>query len=230
MRPVDKGNDLGEFQPYGKAQQPLTERLGEYCSYCERWIACAIHVEHKKPKNDYPEDQFLWSNFLLSCTNCNSGKGHGQLNLADYLWPDRDNTYRAFIYDAEGRVLANKAYSDALNQKIESTWRILGLNKHPDLSITGQQTPSNKDKRWLHRLQAWQNATKRKSQLSEFDTPERRSEIVEMALQRGFWSVWMTVFQDDADMRRRLIEAFQGTCTNCFDDNSQPIHRPGGQI
>ncbi|BBL57947.1 hypothetical protein MKFW12EY_15600 [Methylomonas koyamae] len=230
MRPVDKGSDLGEIKPYGDAQQALTERLGEYCSYCERWIASGIHVEHKKPKKEYPETEFQWSNFLLACGNCNSGKGHGQLNLDDYVWPDSDNTLLAFSYDAQGRVLPNKIHAEPINRKIETTWLALGLNKHPDRQITGQQTPSSKDKRWLHRQQAWQNASKRKSQLAVFDSEERRAEIVEMALQRGFWSVWMTVFQDDADMRRRLIEAFPGTAKACFDKNTQPIQRPGGQI
>lgn len=230
MRPVDKGSDLGEIKPYENAQQPLTERLGEYCSYCERWIASGIHVEHKRPKREYPETKFSWNNFLLACSNCNSGKGHGQLNIEDYLWPDSDNTFLAFNYDSQGRVLPNKIHADSINQKIESTWLALGLNKHPDNQITGQQIPSSKDKRWLHRQQAWQNAAKRKVQLAEYDTPERRAVIVEMAQQRGFWSVWMTVFKDDVDMRHRLIEAFPGTCPSCFDGDAHPIPRPGGQI
>ncbi|WP_445366470.1 HNH endonuclease [Methylomonas sp. BW4-1] len=230
MRPVNKGTDLGEIKPYENAQQPLIERLGEYCSYCERWIASGIHVEHKKPKNEYPETKFSWNNFLLACGNCNSGKGHGQLNLDDYVWPDSDNTLLAFSYDSQGRVLPNKIHAEPINRKIEKTWLALGLNKHPDRQINGQQVPTNKDKRWLHRQQAWQNAAKRKSQLAAFDTEERRAEIVEMATQRGFWSVWMTVFRDDADMRHRLIEAFPGTSRNCFDGQFQPISRPGGQI
>lgn len=230
MRPIDKGNDLGEIKPYENAQQSLTERLEEYCSYCERWIASGIHVEHKKPKHDYPEDEFQWNNFLLACGNCNSGKGHGKLNLDDYLWPDSDNTYRAFTYDSEGRVLVNVSYTESLNQKIEKTWKILGLNKHPDSAISGQQMPTSKDKRWLHRQQAWQNAEKRKNQLADYDTSDRRDEIVEMALQRGFWSVWMTVFQDDVDMRRRLITAFPGTANDCFVQDTQPLPHSGGQI
>lgn len=230
MRPVDKGSDLGEIKPYENAQQPLTERLGEYCSYCERWIASGIHVEHKRPKNEYPETKYEWSNFLLACGNCNSGKGHGQLNLEDYLWPDRDNTYLAFSYDSEGRVLPNATYSESINQKIEKTWKTLGLNRHTDLFISGHQKPSDKDKRWLHRKQAWQNATRKKTELAKYDTQERRADIVVMAKERGFWSVWMTVFQDDADMRHRLIEAFPGTCASCFNEITQPIQRPGGQI
>ena len=71
MRPVNKGGDLGDFNPYNDAQQPLISRLGENCSYCERWIAGGIHVEHKLPKGEYPNFKLKWTNFLLACGNCN---------------------------------------------------------------------------------------------------------------------------------------------------------------
>ncbi len=230
MRPVNKGDDLGVFNPYTDAQQRLIERLGEYCSYCERWIASGIHVEHKLPKNNYPEYQFIWTNFLLSCTNCNSGKGHGTLNIGDYLWPDSDNTYLAFVYDAEGRVLVSNNCSDEIIIKAFQSWKMFGLNKHPDTAIANQIKPTAKDLRWKHRSDAWRKATRYKMQLLQYDSPERREDIVEMALERGFWSVWMTVFHDDIDMRQRLINAFKGTSTDCFDADTQPIPRPSGQL
>ena len=105
MRPVDKGADLGEFRPYNNAQQPLIDRLGQNCSYCERWIAGGIHVEHKKPKDPYPILKFQWDNFLLACSNCNSSKGSDRFELSDYLWPDSDNTLRIFEYAEEGKIL-----------------------------------------------------------------------------------------------------------------------------
>ena len=230
MRPLDKGEDLGEFNPYQNAQQPLVDRLGEYCSYCERWIASGIHVEHKKPKNDYPEEKYRWNNFLLSCSNCNSGKGHGELNLGDYLWVDSDNTFRAFVYDSEGRILPKTVYDETLNDKIKRTWLMLGLNRHPDKFTNGHEKPTEKDKRWLRRKQAWQKAEKRKQELAINDTPQRRAEIVEMACERGFWSVWMAVFADDINVRHLLIQEFKGTSQACFDINTQPIHRTGGQL
>ncbi|MGZ5624860.1 MAG: HNH endonuclease [Methylobacter sp.] len=230
MRPVDKGNNSRDFNPYSDAQQPLVTRLGEYCSYCERWIASGIHVEHKKPKNDYPEDQYRWSNFLLACGNCNSGKGHGKLNLDDYLWPDCDNTFRAFAYDSEGRVLPRTDYNEALTEKIKQTWIMLGLNKHPDIFTEGNQTPTIKDNRWLHRREAWQKADRRKQELAVNDTPQRRAEIVEMACERGFFSIWLTVFADDQDMKTRLIRTFTGTSSDCFDAQGVPLARPGGKL
>jgi hypothetical protein len=40
----------------------------------------------------------------------------------------------------------------------------------------------------------------------------------------------MAVFSDDIDMRQRLIAAFSGTSSNCFDAATQAIPRNGGQI
>jgi hypothetical protein len=59
-----------------------------------------------------------------------------------------------------------------------------------------------------------------------------REQIIDTATSTGFWSVWMSVFQDDNDMKKRLIEAFRGTAGKglCFDDDLKLIPRPGGKI
>lgn len=230
MRPVDKGADQGPFVKHEDAQQPLLEQLGEYCSYCERWIASAIHVEHKKPKHNYPAERLQWSNFLLSCSNCNSGKGHGQIDLSEFVWPDTDNTLRAFQYDAEGRVFAKTGLSNGLDEKVRQTWLMLGFNRHPDQFVPGMIKPTKKDHRWLHRRDAWRLATRLRTDLVANDTVERRASIIDMAIQRGMFSVWMAVFANDADICRRLIAAFPGTAVQCFDAQGQAVARPGGQI
>lgn len=232
MRPIDKGADRGSFSKYQDAQQPLIEQLGEYCSYCERWLATSIAVEHKKPKKKYPEDELQWNNFLLSCANCNSTKQGDEINLDEFIWPDTDNTFRAFIYDEEGRVIPKQDFSDAkINQKIYATWEMLGLNRHEDVYFfQGVVEPTDKDKRYIHRKTEWQRAVGKKNGLATKDTEERRNEIANDALQRGMFSIWMTVFSDDADMKRRFIAAFKGTASDCFDENGNPCHRPNGQI
>jgi len=40
----------------------------------------------------------------------------------------------------------------------------------------------------------------------------------------------MTVFADDADLRRRPIEAFPGTSRACFDERTRPIARLSGAL
>ena len=46
---MDAQNNPKRFQPYNKAKADLLDRLGEYCSYCER--PGDLHVEHVVPKN-----------------------------------------------------------------------------------------------------------------------------------------------------------------------------------
>ena len=230
MRPVDKGSDLGEFHPYNDAQQPLQNRLGEFCSYCERWIAGGIHVEHKKPKAHYGELEFQWRNFLLACGNCNSAKGSGRFELEDYVWPDADNTMKAFEYGAEGRILPKVGFGDELDQKIENTWTLFGLNRHPDATVHSFKLPTTKDKRWIHRKKEWDKATKNKTSLLENDNTVLRDMIIDIAYAKGMFSIWYSVFSDDIDMKRRLIAVFENTAINCFDDDFDLVTRPAGQI
>ncbi len=40
----------------------------------------------------------------FACPNCNSVTGDDPVDLDEYLWPDRDNTARAFTYGEGGLV------------------------------------------------------------------------------------------------------------------------------
>ncbi len=40
------------------------------CMYCEESMATAI--EHMRPRSSYPEATFVWENYLLACSTCNS--------------------------------------------------------------------------------------------------------------------------------------------------------------
>ena len=73
-------------------------------------------------------------------------------------------------------------------------------------------------------------AVRAKGRLERSDSEDMRQQIVETAQANSFWSVWMTVFEDDADMLARLIAAFPGTCSECFDaeQSFSVVHRPGG--
>lgn len=50
---------------------------GGYCFYCEQKIGKTdyAHIEHFKPKNQFPELSFSWKNLHLSCHKCNIKKG-----------------------------------------------------------------------------------------------------------------------------------------------------------
>ena len=64
----------------------------------------ALGVERIQPKKTRgctqidSQREMDWNNFLLACPNCNSTKGNTDVVLDDYLWPDRDNTFRALKY------------------------------------------------------------------------------------------------------------------------------------
>lgn len=58
-------------------------------------------------------------------------------------------------------------------------------------------------------------------------TRKRAAEYAKLA---GHFSVWMTVFADDPEMRQLLIATFDGTSTICFDENASPVKRAGGRL
>ena len=90
------------FHPYNKAKSNLLERIGEYCSYCER--TGDLHVEHVVPRRRRPDLTEEWTNFLLGCTNCNGIKSNRNHSRDGYIWPDRDDTEAAFEYLPDGIV------------------------------------------------------------------------------------------------------------------------------
>jgi len=51
-----------------------------------------------------------------------------------------------------------------------------------------------------------------------------RKWAVQTAVQNGFFSIWMTVFAADPDMKNRLIDAFNGTrSSGCFAATAAPV-------
>jgi hypothetical protein len=233
MRPVIRGacpthadgTDI-VFKTYPTARAKLIERLGECCSYCEVHLDTSLAVEHVQPKkppgavaND-PDRELNWNNFLLACTNCNSTKDNKDVVLDDYLWPDRDNTFLAIIYKQGGLVEAAPGND---NPRACRTIKLVGLHKVP--SIHAQDNEAS-DRRWNNRREAWDIAMESKRNLAGLDHPLMRDQIV-LQIQ-SFWSVWVTVFNDDRDMIERILNRIRGTAKNCFNAASgyQAILRP----
>jgi uncharacterized protein (TIGR02646 family) len=219
MRPVTRGDsprceagDEREFAHYHDARDDLEARLGAYCSYCELPLQHSPHVEHVQPKSCHPELATRWENLLLACGHCNSCKGSEDVALGDYLWPDRDNTAWAFGYDSGGNVNVRAGLTPAGNDRATRTIDLLGLTNRP--------TVSDRRRRW--RRHAWDVALRAKGNLAANGGEALRRQVRDTALGHGFFSVWMTVFRDDADMCRRFIEAFPGTADGCFDESGVP--------
>ena len=230
MRPIDKGTGNGPYARYENAFDDLRNAAGDFCSYCERQIETNLAVEHVQPKSRKKALMTEWSNFLLGCLNCNSCKGKKNVVLADFFWPDRDNTMRAFEYEQSGVVKVRSRLRQANRQRAEATIALVGLDRIPG-HVDVKKRPSKADRRWLRRQEAFALAQRDLDRLRQLDNTIVRELITENAYGRGMFSIWMQVFSGDADMRRRLIQKFQGTASNCFHpQTTAAIPRARGQI
>jgi hypothetical protein len=233
MRPVNRGNIpinpiTGEeivFRPYQKAKPYLFERIGYYCSFCEKHLTQLVEVEHILPKSLHPTLEFAWDNFLLACKTCNTIKGARPQDRKRCYWVDSDNTFRAFEYVNSGAININTTLIDEQKAIALRTLSLFGLNRHPN-----HPRLTAADNRWKEREDAWRIAQRALQRLQTNNNEFMREQILDTAKSQGFWSVWMTVFKNDTDMLQRLIAAFPGTCRDCFDELGNPLPRSGGNL
>lgn len=213
MRPVNKGEAPAiEYKKYQDAEPDLEARLGAYCSFCEMSIKHVPEVEHREAKAAGGE-LLKWENLLLSCKYCNTRKGT-KVKAGDkdkYLWPDEDDTFHAYSYDQDVPRL-NEAYLNrrgtAEREKADKLFQLLKLDHIPT-------TPKDKDKRYMARNEARNYAVISKEGLNKMHTCSERGAYLEMiknlALESGFFSVWMEIFKDNEEVKKILISSFKGT-------------------
>ena len=216
------------YSDYADARPALIDRIGMYCSYCERRISANLAVEHVLPKSLHPDLELEWSNFLLGCVNCNSTKGNREVDRNEILLPDQDNCFVAFEYDEMGRIGPAGNLSAGLNDKAERLLWLTGLDKLPD-EFDDDALFEAAMERWRQRIDVWNLAQLQKTDLESENTEALRRATERLAVQAGFFSIWMKVFEDDHDMRLRFISVFSGTSLDCFDPSTtEPLARPGG--
>jgi uncharacterized protein (TIGR02646 family) len=222
MRPITKSTSpiTGLFNQYEDAKPYLVSRLGLYCSYCERKIPTLLAVEHIEPKDGQfgqPHLEKKWSNFLLACTNCNSCKGSKQVDFSQLLMPDRDNTYHAFYYTDDGKVESNSTLTQAQKTLAENTLKLIGLDKAVQIYKDSNDELVALD-RGAQRMEAIATAQVALTLLNSSPNNQMRQAIEIMAVEAGFFSIWMKVFDAFPDMKVRFIRAFKGTeDSGCFD-------------
>ena len=146
MRPVERGpcpldedGNEKEFHPYQNAKAELLDRLGDYCSYCER--TGDLDIEHVVPRKHRPDLAEDWGNFLLGCRNCNRTKWYKNESRCGYLWPDRDDTRTALEYLSDGRVRVREGLPGAERAKAEKLMALVGLDRVPRKSDPRGQRP-----------------------------------------------------------------------------------------
>lgn len=59
---------------YKKAKEGLINSFGLYCAYCDSIITDGVllDIEHKLPKEIFPDKKVNWDNFVIACKICNS--------------------------------------------------------------------------------------------------------------------------------------------------------------
>lgn len=244
MRPVEKwpvghpysgGYVQASYKPYQDAKPVLNENLGAFCSYCE----VALHsirseaVEHVFPKSANSGLTNSWDNFLLGCSICNAmdNKGNNNPSVGCHF-PDKNNTFLSFLYTPVGMVMVNPALANPISiQGAQELLNLTGIGKIP-------QANQASDNRWEHRRITWNIAIRYKTKYLSKNTPASQNEVIEsivdLARERGNWSVWFTVFKGIDNVRKALLDVnnFPGTAVGCFDPNNhyEPIERnPGKQ-
>lgn len=201
--PTSPEGEAVQFGRYQDAAPHLKERLGRYCSFCERWTSSSLAVEHKQPKSRAPALELAWSNFLLACANCNSVKGTRQFDVGQVIWPDEDDTFSAIEYLPSGRVRPRESLSADLSQRSSNLLNLVGLDR-----AFGE---SSADHRWPDRLEVWRAAQQSKADLEAMPTARMAAAIVETAVSKGGFSIWMCVFAHEPSVRNALIARFPGT-------------------
>jgi len=219
MRPVDKDaqplkddGTVATFNTYQQSRRYLIDTIGEYCSYCERPILTSLAVEHIQPKTHNGHLELVWSNLLLACTNCNSTKGHTNVILANYFWPDRENTFKKFSYDLSGLVKVNPLLNVPDAIIAQNTISLVGLDRvQPNVGTREWEEAS--DRRHEHRLQAYIEAN---GYATKYDTATITEKATYLPFlidisKKGFWSIWMNAFEAFPEVQRALIDDFKGT-------------------
>lgn len=221
MRPVIKGSHPLDdkanpivFTDYAYARRYLIERIGEYCSYCERKVVANLAVEHVQPKDLNPQLALVWDNFLLACTNCNSTKGKKPVELSEYFWPDKCNTFPLYNYEKSGMVNVAAGITDPdTRSKIQAMLDLVGLQSIPP-SIGTKDWEKASDRRFQHRIEAWISASDYEQKYDLADTSLKSqlvSLLVIVATHTGLWSIWMKIFEAYPEVTDALILAFPGT-------------------
>jgi len=230
MRPVDRGPAPGVYGRYEDAKQDLVNRLGSYCSYCERRIPTLLAVEHIQPKGllQYAHLEREWTNFLLGCVNCNSAKSNAPVEFDQLLMPDRDNTFAAFVYDELGTVEPDPRLAPAVGALATALRDLTALNRmeHPSWD---EAVSFSALERVGQRVQAWLQATEARADFAAGRTWPPA--IAREAAATGFFSIWMAVFEGIREARQAIINAFPNTAADCFDMTTACVSpRPGNGL
>lgn len=230
MRPINKGGSpikKPEFSDYTQAFPYLINRIGNYCSYCERYFEGNLAVEHKSPKDLYKQEEKKWKNFLIGCTQCNSTKKTKNVNpnhWDDYVWPDRDDTYHMICYLPRNAYMATPAswLSDTNKQRVQRMIELVNLNAQTnkyDIIVYKNKLAKRREvandcinlKRQYLKTKNFIKTHPDSKCLLE----DKLLDIKRMAELSGCWSIWMQHFEGVPEVKEMLLN-FRGTNRQYF--------------
>ena len=161
----------------------------------------------------------------MGYVNCNSTKSDKDVVLSEVLLPDRDNTAAAYVYTMDGRVTVQAGLTHAQQEMAKRTLTLTGLDKaiREVFDSNGRLVAID---RVAQRMDTWLIAQSSKGDLQSNPNDELRRQIARTAKESGFFSIWMTVFEDEVAVRKLLIQEFSGTATDCFDCSTTTIVSP----
>lgn len=232
MRPVERGSSPQTFTNYGDAKPFLIDRMGSFCSYCERLKdAQELHVEHIYPKaaTAHPHLERSWRNFLLACSTCNTYKskhlGNGRQSglLRRCLWPHIDNTFNAFDYDAQGQMLVSSALGAAEQALAQETITMVGALKSPAVAAKYKDLGIAYDGA-KKREEAWAIAREALATYEATPIPAVLTTVAFLCVKSGHFSIWMKVFHRHPTVLAELCRRCSAAAA-CFDANGAPVRR-----
>lgn len=233
MRPINKGGSpihRNEFDEYQDALPYLIKRLGNYCSYCERYFDANLAVEHKSPKEPYRGEERKWKNFLIACTQCNSTKKNKDVDPTkwhDYVWPDLDDTYHMISYLPENAYEARPAKGLSNNDqvRVQRTLDLVKLNanaeeyeeiEYKNRLVKRQEVAKDCEDLKKQYFGAVKMAKEKPNEpYFQKNVQDILENIKRIAKCSGCWSIWMNYFEGVQEVREYLL-GYNGTNRQYF--------------
>lgn len=231
MRPVEKGKSTKCYKKYQDASEDLTNKLGFMCSYCEMDISNNPAVEHVQPKSKNKKLINEWSNFLLSCTYCNSAKKDHNDNRKGYYFPDEYNTAYIFKWSKENVVEPNLSLSELEKQVAENTIDLVKLNRTSAMARRLNLKPNRemvREKAWSTAELQLANFEEMRELLSKCVDEDTKNAIVEKQAHsialgiNSHVSIYMEVFENEPIVLNEIINNSKGIRKSCFQANGKP--------
>jgi hypothetical protein len=148
--------------------------------------------------------------------NCNSAKSIKPVDFGKLFFPDRDNTFVAFEYLPDGQIRPAPGLSAQLHTIAMDTLSLTDLDKKVVQALDENGKVVAFD-RVSQRMEAWLIAEDALADWRANPCNEVMRGIVRNALSHGCFSIWMTVFVNQPEIRHALVEHFPGTRdSGCF--------------